>query len=513
MMAKLKKITLFFVFISLITVIIIFANQNFLQGKTTQKEVKKDIEKPSTKLEKSKRKKKKSSDKKIDKRASEAKKNLIKLRIIVLDFVNRTKFNEYDFFSKTIADIINNELIKSNNFTVISRDTYKSHFERLKLKNEFLFNDDVASVLGQLCNVDIVIVGNYTIYKSSMKLMIKAIDIRKNKIRAVYEKNVYFAGVIPFDSLDKSANEVAKQLKKALPPEPPKIIYMEKNKYSKKFKERIVYLKKESKLGFGGIIRFNFGKSFYGFNIRTEQTGKAKYPDSKNFSLHSQIDLVLFYKLLLVGISYYSFEHDAIDYSELADNGGNYPDGDYVKNVRVSDLHWKIGVRIPSSDDHYNFNAIYLSWHRHNVKLGDGNEYEGVGTGLGVYLFYTFDVGLGDYMLMFDTDIYLSYLHKIRYSERYEKITQDESEISNSGIILGGGMSLGFLHKRIGAFFTITPYAELNCLYFQRKYLDVPNPPSVDGTDRMKLPFGNIFAGFKIGVGYYFDSSVWLDKK
>jgi hypothetical protein len=92
---------------------------------------------------------------------------------------------------KYIADLISANLVNDQgNFEVFDRDNLSGITEAKKLMAEGYIDADKAKELGKLLAVDAIIIGNYTVLSSTLKLSLKALDVNSGFVIAATMKDL-----------------------------------------------------------------------------------------------------------------------------------------------------------------------------------------------------------------------------------------------------------------------------------------------------------------------------------
>jgi hypothetical protein len=100
-------------------------------------------------------------------------KNKKKIVVLYITDINKAQTTA----GKYIADVISVNIVNnSNNFEVFDRENLSGIAEAKKLIAEGYIDVDKAKELGKLLSVEAIIIGNYTVLSSTLKLTLKALD-------------------------------------------------------------------------------------------------------------------------------------------------------------------------------------------------------------------------------------------------------------------------------------------------------------------------------------------------
>lgn len=114
-------------------------------------------------------------------------KNKKKIVVLFITDINKAQ----TVAGKYIADILSVNIVNSpGNFEVFDRDNLSSITEAKKLIAEGYIDVSSAQQLGKLLSVEAILVGNYTVLNTSIKLSVKAIDVNSGLVIAASLKDL-----------------------------------------------------------------------------------------------------------------------------------------------------------------------------------------------------------------------------------------------------------------------------------------------------------------------------------
>lgn len=180
-------------------------------------------------------------------KAEDAKKQeneMVKRKVIILNFVNQNYIKKYDYLSQTIPDSMNTALSKTKMFTILRRDVWKKAMQKQKIKEDELNSEDKAIELAKLSGADVVVMGSYVVIGDNIKINSYAIDVISGQ-QKVARSARGSTGVEIFDVIDTVCLGMANEMKKELPPMKQRIII------KKEVVEKKIYVdgKKKRKMG------------------------------------------------------------------------------------------------------------------------------------------------------------------------------------------------------------------------------------------------------------------------
>lgn len=156
--------------------------------------------------------------------AAEAKKpQLVKRRVVILDFVNTQKAADFTYLEDTIPDSFLEPLDKTRNFELLPRSEWKKLIESGGFKKEDAAREDTATKAGKKLEADVVVIGSYATLNDHMQIFAKAVEIPSGRIILTRTKSVPLDSYM-FDSISKLAEEMSFIMKDKLPPMEQKVI-------------------------------------------------------------------------------------------------------------------------------------------------------------------------------------------------------------------------------------------------------------------------------------------------
>ncbi len=112
-----------------------------------------------------------------------------KKKIVVL-YITNIK-NTQTVAGKYIADVISYNLVNnSGNFLVFDRENLSEITEAKKLITEGYIDAAKAKELGKILAVETIIIGHYTVFSSTLKLSLKALDVNSGLVIAATMKDL-----------------------------------------------------------------------------------------------------------------------------------------------------------------------------------------------------------------------------------------------------------------------------------------------------------------------------------
>ena len=167
---------------------------------------------------------------------------LIKRRVLILDFVNIKKSEDYSYLEQSIPDSFLDPLDKTKSFELLSRSLWNKLRKQLKYTKEDAYDQGKAIEAGRRAPADVVVMGSYTVIGSKMQINASAIDLSSGRAMVSRSTVTPVTGSM-FQAINKLAKSMAEEMKEKLPPLPQQYIV----------KERIKYVKEEA-VTTGGII-------------------------------------------------------------------------------------------------------------------------------------------------------------------------------------------------------------------------------------------------------------------
>ena len=114
-------------------------------------------------------------------------KNLRKVVVLYVTDLSKTQ----TMAGKYIADIVSINIVNDpGNFKVFDRENLPEIVEAKKLMDEGYIDANSAKELGKILAVDAILIGNYTVFSSTLKLTIKALDVENGFVVAASMKDL-----------------------------------------------------------------------------------------------------------------------------------------------------------------------------------------------------------------------------------------------------------------------------------------------------------------------------------
>jgi len=114
-------------------------------------------------------------------------KNLRKVVVLYVTDLNKTQTTA----GKYIADIVSVNIVNDpGNFRVFDRENLPEIVEAKKLMDEGYIDANSAKELGKILAVDAILIGNYTVFSSTLKLTMKALDVENGFVAAASMKDL-----------------------------------------------------------------------------------------------------------------------------------------------------------------------------------------------------------------------------------------------------------------------------------------------------------------------------------
>ena len=157
---------------------------------------------------------------------------LIKRKVLILDFVNTQNSENYTYLEKSIPDAFLDPLDKTKSFELLSRSLWK----KLRKKHRFHKNDandeEKAIKAGMYAPSDVVVIGSFAVIGNKIQINSRAIELSSKRVIVSRSVTSKLTGNL-FGAITKLSNNMAKEMKKKLPPLPQRVIIKERGKYMK----------------------------------------------------------------------------------------------------------------------------------------------------------------------------------------------------------------------------------------------------------------------------------------
>ncbi|MES0490665.1 MAG: hypothetical protein ABUK01_11765 [Leptospirales bacterium] len=157
---------------------------------------------------------------------------LIKRRVLILDFVNIKKSEDYTYLEQSIPDSFLDPLDQTKSFELLSRNLWTKLRKQLKYEKEDAYDQGKAIEAGRRAPADVIVMGSYTVIGSKMQINASAVDLSSGRA-LVSRSTVTPLTASMFQAINKLAKSMAQEMKEKLPPLPQKFIVKERVKYVK----------------------------------------------------------------------------------------------------------------------------------------------------------------------------------------------------------------------------------------------------------------------------------------
>ncbi len=226
----------------------------------------------------------------------------IKRRVLILDFVNQQNNPTYSYLSNTVAEGMVGPLEKTNSFHILSRDLAERVIREKKAARKDLYRDSVAVELGKQAEADVVVIGNYVTIKNTMLIQAKAVDVHAGRVK-VSRQVKSTIGTKLFNAIEKLAKQMAREMKKKLPPMKQRIVYQKAKRQGIQFQLTAIghasmpigTLDEALDLSAGGHLSFEM--RFYGFRY-----GYLSAAASSGYYFHNTSDSNVEIKLGIIPV-------------------------------------------------------------------------------------------------------------------------------------------------------------------------------------------------------------------
>lgn len=194
--------------------------------------------------------------------------DLIKRRVLILDFTNPQKSESYGYLKSSIPDAFFDSIEKTNNFIMLPRS--KGTEEAIKAAgfdpDKFdLFSEQLAVKIGKKLQADVVVIGNLIAFNTDfgvkIKIQARAVDVDTGQVMVSKSKEGMVDGTI-FVMISILGDLVATDMTKALPPIP-------QDEMLKKLRERyppiritITGLSGVPLIGYNEYLKIGYGAKF-----------------------------------------------------------------------------------------------------------------------------------------------------------------------------------------------------------------------------------------------------------
>ncbi len=150
--------------------------------------------------------------------------NYVKQQVYILDFVNIADNPDYDYLSQSIPNSIEVALMNTGQFTMISRDDFSEFVEAEGVPRSDLYKENQGILLTKKKEGDVAVIGTFEISGEDIRILVKAIRVSTGEIPVVRN----FTGNVSIDlfsTIDNIAQELALDMQKQFPPEPPSVVF------------------------------------------------------------------------------------------------------------------------------------------------------------------------------------------------------------------------------------------------------------------------------------------------
>lgn len=465
---------------------------------------------------------------------------LIKRRVIILNFVNLSENEDYDYLSTAMPDSILTALVRTDNFILMHRDDAWVVMDDYGIDTRDLLSEDNALFICEKVDADIVVMGSFTIEDNTLWVNSKALGLRSGQIRAIYEGTANFSGAEIFDAIDNVSSQLAANMAENIPPEPQIVRYVEtervvvEEKIVEKEVERLVLVQPDSQTSFGAFYDWSAQLAFLNDLYYWEYTvqepaspGVDPYilADDGSFApidgplFLNQHQLGLFWKFLMFEMDYsYFFIQDPtiVGVTEFKPNNtvidafAPPDDSEFSPSeILASYMNFKFGYRLfgPKAMD---YSLIYLGFRIFRVKFTgeySGNYYLNRGFLLGYERMDAFPFGdIVSLLLKLDVagGLYL-------INERVKNGTQLESSrkldsgspVSDIGTVAKAKFGVGVGFPEYGMYLIASVFAQIDFYWFE---FQPEIPLSIESRPD---PIFLTNAGLEIAIGFYWDSEVF----
>ncbi|MDH5720670.1 MAG: hypothetical protein OEZ13_08640 [Spirochaetia bacterium] len=155
---------------------------------------------------------------------------LLNRRVVILDFVNTQKREEYNYLAVSIPDAFLDPIQKTKSFDLLNRNVWQKQMKENKYNPHEAYDEDIAIKVGAKAQADVVVIGSFSLIGNQMQMVSKAIQISSQRIMVTKTK---LTGVDSnmFTAISQLADEMSSEMKKALPPLPQKVLVQERIKF------------------------------------------------------------------------------------------------------------------------------------------------------------------------------------------------------------------------------------------------------------------------------------------
>lgn len=145
--------------------------------------------------------------------------DLIKRRVLILDFVNQKNDASSAFLTQTIPDSFVKPLEETNAFDILDPQKGRNLALAMKIPPEKLYEVDTAAALGKKAEADIVLIGNFITIQGTVQVQAQAVDVSSQRVKVTDNIVTSVSGKL-FDGINTLSNRLSTKMKAVLPPLP-----------------------------------------------------------------------------------------------------------------------------------------------------------------------------------------------------------------------------------------------------------------------------------------------------
>ncbi|MDH5721676.1 MAG: hypothetical protein OEZ13_13815 [Spirochaetia bacterium] len=156
--------------------------------------------------------------------------NLVKRRVLILDFTNAQNNKNYSYLEVSIPDAFLEPLDKTKSFELLKRNEWQKMIKASQYKQEDAYDEDTAVSAAKAVQADVVVIGMFVVSGPQMQMFSKAIEVSSGRVIVNRAKRTDVDSNM-FGAIDELALDMSAEMKDKLPPVPQKVLVQERVKY------------------------------------------------------------------------------------------------------------------------------------------------------------------------------------------------------------------------------------------------------------------------------------------